>query len=143
MNLTLENLNKWHKYQREYYLCNFDKAIKLIDTFVQYRNNLVNQCDEHRNYNQNLKWLLQNLKVEKNQTFALKNESIKSIYQQPIQKFENFTFVRASEMYYDYRSYGIINYSINLPFNNKNYQSKPCTSIKTLPPFFNRKNESS
>lgn len=118
-----------------YVVQNCDRLGQLIDQVQLYKSNTLNSYlwsfDD-------FKYFMDNLEIKKGvETFAFKNDLLAKIYKKEITQFERFYFVRGSEKYYDLKnSYGIIETSVNLPFNTKEFSESKCFDKQTLPPFF-------
>lgn len=87
-------------------------------------------------------YFIDNLEINpKTETFAFQNEFLIKIYKKEMVQFEKYIFVRGSRKYYDMKnSYGILQISLSLPFNTKEFREQPsCFELNKLPPFFANK----
>ena len=78
--------------------------------------------------------------LTKSQTIAFQHELISDLYRKPIVKMGKFVFHRKSELFYDLRSNGTVNFEIIFPFEDSNLQAeKDCVSLDSLPKFYKSK----
>lgn len=115
----------------------FDKGLNFIKKLLIFHNNSIQPVTMKL---EDFKLFIESLKTdEKIQTFAFKNDQISKSYLRKIVKIDRFIFNKKSDTYYDFESNGTIEYSINLPFENKEHKSSPCIQGDLLPPFFSEK----
>merc|ERR1712029_97517 len=130
-----ENANSYYRGYLDQLRNTYTNGMRLIDKLVLYRGNFLHPSIYSFG---ELKKFIAGLNIdEKHEIFLFKNDSISKIYKRPIKQFERFYFLPASKNFYDFRSSGKIEFSINLPFQNLNFDSKtPCIGSHKLPPFF-------
>ena len=77
---------------------------------------------------------------ERTQTFAFQDDSFEEKYRRPIEQFERFISIRKSAKFHDFDSYGVIQFSVILPFSSKEWKNvSDCLTGDELPPFYKNK----
>ena len=83
--------------------------------------------------------LIMGLEIGDGQDIAFKNDLITSIYKRKILHFEHFYYLKKSEKFYDPDSTGKIEFSIVLPFTNRDWNTTLNCLSSDLPEFFAKK----
>lgn len=119
----------------------FHRLLKMIDQIQQFTSTTLNSCVwELHSFKYYIDCLQINPETER---FAFENDFLEKIYKKELKKYERFYFIKGSNKYYDMvHSYGILEISVDLPFNNKQYKEEPCVDGATLSAFFAKKTES-
>ena len=127
---------------------NRDRFNSIINTIAQ-AEQLVQTVVAYRDHNlradivsmESLKNYINRMDIDENkETFAFENDLVSSIYKRQIEQFERFLFLRKSNKFFDVDSVGIIEFSIILPFNTKEWKNiSDCLNSSQLPPFYANK----